>query len=111
LPYLPPNYTYHDCINIDPTTVGNNILIVEIKDDAGNIVDVFVYNRIADTTVYCAEITTPATEGVYAMDYKILDNYGSLVAEMFDDYLVVSNTESSIALLQQILNWLKTRKA
>jgi len=103
MPYLPPNFRYTDCLIIDPTYVANNRLICQIKDENGNILATYEYRRIADTTVFCAEIETPSTEGTYAMDYKIVDAAGNLVYELYDDVLVVSTTESIHALLNQII--------
>lgn len=133
MPYLPPGFRTIDCISINPRYVAGYRLISQIKDENGNVLATYEYRQVADTTIFCAEIETPEKEGIYAIDYKIVDEAGNIVFNLYDRYLIISNRIAALALIIQafetltgqvapkvdviektvnrIVPWIQTRKA
>jgi len=133
MPYLPPGFRTIDCISINPRYVAGYRLISQIKDENGNVLATYEYRQVADTTIFCAEIETPEQEGIYAIDYKIVDEAGNIVYNLYDRYLIISNRIAALALIIQafetltgqvapkvdeiektvnrIVPWIQTRKA
>lgn len=133
MPYLPPGFRTIDCISINPRYVAGYRLISQIKDENGNVLATYEYRQVADTTIFCAEIETPEKEGIYAIDYKIVDRAGNIVFNLYDRYLIISNRIAALALIIQafetltgqiapkvdviektvnrIVPWIQTRKA
>jgi len=103
VPYLPPGLKTIDCISINPRYVEGYTLIGQIKDKDGNVLATYTYEQVADTTIFCAEIETPSQEGIYAIDYRIVDAEGNTVNNLYDRYLVVSEKISTLAVASKTL--------
>jgi len=100
--YLPPNFKIIDCVKVDVPLYPSEKVIAYILDADGNKIAEYEYSEINGTGWYCAEITTPEEEGVYAIDYKIFDEEEYYIYEMEDKPLVVTTTASPLALAMKI---------
>jgi len=104
---LPPNFKYIHTISFTPIPWEPYVLLLLIRDKNGEIIDMYEYKRIPNTSVNYTEITTPSEEGVYILEvwYIIIaDSYQYLI---YEDYLIVSKTKSLIGVLQSAYEELK----
>lgn len=103
--YMPPNQKYIDCVDIYWYLFPYEKVIGRILDADGNVIEVYEYTRVGNTTWYCAEITTPDKEGVYAIDYKVVSTAGMVLLELNDKPLVVTTTYSVMPLAKKIKDY------
>ena len=112
-----PGNKYWACIVVDPSIVGNNKVEAVVKDSGGNTIETFALTRVGGTWLWCAERTAPSQEGIYAIDYRIVDANGNVVQELPEEALIVTTEtiERDIARLEskidEVLKWVKIRKA